>query len=335
MLRAVAERDERWIGAFIFAVSTTGVACQPGCPSRRAHPEHLHFFATLTEAQAAGYRPCRRCCPDGRPDPPWLPDLLHLVDRQPPRPLSDAALRQAGFDPVVVRRHFQRLQGCTFHQWLRARRLATAHRHLQGGAVLDEVILQSGWDSHSGFREAFARVIGTPPGQARHGELVTTRVIDSPVGPLVTAAIDAGVILLEFGEPARLDEQTASLHRWFPGPILVGEHPHLTQLGTELQEYFAGTRREFTVPLVLRGTPFELNVWQALQAIPWGETRSYADIARAIGRPKAVRAVGSANGRNRLAIVVPCHRVVNTGGALGGYGGGLWRKRRLLEIEQA
>ncbi len=200
--------------------------------------------------------------------------------------------------------------------------------------MLDQVILQSGWDSHSGFRDAFARVIGTSPGRARHGELVTAMVIESPIGPLVTAAIDAGLVLLEFGDPDRLADQTARLERWFPGPIIVGEHPHLTQLSTELREYFAGTRREFEVPLVLRGTSFELSVWRALQTIPWGDTCSYADIARRIDRPKAVRAVGSANGRNRLAIVIPCHRVVNTGGALGGYGGGLWRKRRLLEIEQ-
>jgi len=132
---------------------------------------------------------------------------------------------------------------------------------------------------------------------------------------------------------ARLERQAPTLRRWFQGPVLAGRHRHIDQLFGELEEYFAGTRRNFEIPLVVRGSPFELAVWNALRDIPYGETCSYADVARTIGNPRAVRAVGSANGRNRLPIIIPCHRVVNTGGKLGGYGGGLWRKVRLLEIE--
>lgn len=156
---------------------------------------------------------------------------------------------------------------------------------------------------------------------------------DSPLGTMVAATVDEGVVLLEFGDIARLERQAPTLRRWFHGPVLAGQHRHLTRLFSELEEYFAGIRREFTVPLVLRGSPFELAVWNALRAIPYGTTCSYADVARVVNNPKAVRAVGSANGRNRLPIVIPCHRVVNTGGKLGGYGGGLWRKVRLLELE--
>jgi AraC family transcriptional regulator of adaptative response/methylated-DNA-[protein]-cysteine methyltransferase len=193
--------------------------------------------------------------------------------------------------------------------------------------------VQSNWESHSGFRDAFAQLVGTPPGRARTGEPVTYSIVDSPVGPLATAAVQAGIVLLEFGDLARINEQAPRLQKWFNGPLISGTYPHLDQLASELEEYFAGTRRDFTVPLVMRGSPFEMKVWQALQNIPYGTTCSYGDIARVVGSPKAVRAVGSANGRNRIAIVIPCHRVVNTGGALGGYGGGLWRKKRLLEIE--
>jgi AraC family transcriptional regulator of adaptative response/methylated-DNA-[protein]-cysteine methyltransferase len=151
---------------------------------------------------------------------------------------------------------------------------------------------------------------------------------------MVAAAVDEGVVLLEFGDLARLQRQAPLLRRWFHGPLVDGTHRHLQQLFAELEEYFAGTRHAFTVPLLLRGSPFELAVWRALQAIPYGTTCSYADIARRIGNPRAVRAVGSANGRNRLPIVIPCHRVINTGGKLGGYGGGLWRKVRLLALEE-
>lgn len=198
---------------------------------------------------------------------------------------------------------------------------------------MDTVILESGYDSHSGFRSAFARVAGRPPGGAREAEPIALRQLDSPVGPLVAGAVDSGVCLLEFGDRARVERQASRLAARFGGPIVADDHPHLDQLEGELAEYWNGSRREFAVALALRGTPFELATWDALRRIPWGETRSYGEVAEAIGNPGAVRAVGSANGRNRIAIVIPCHRVVNADGKLGGYGGGLWRKRRLLELE--
>ena len=334
MLRAVADRDQDWDGLFVFAVSTTGIACRPVCPSRRARPEHLSFFSTLDEARMAGFRPCLRCLPDSRPrEPDWLPRLATLLGSAGDSRITDADLVKAGLDPVRIRRHFRRHHGTTFHAWARGQRVATAQRRLKQGTALDRVIIESGYESHSGFREAFGRLVGAPPGQARGGEPVHAISFESPLGSLVAAAVDDGVCLLEFGDIARIEAQAPRLRRWFQGPIVAGPHPHLNQLRHELEEYFAGQRREFAVPLVVRGAPFELGVWAALQQIPFGDTRSYADIARAVDNPKAVRAVGSANGRNRLAIVIPCHRVVNADGRLGGYGGGLWRKTRLLELE--
>ncbi len=334
LLRAVSRRDPAWDGLFIVAVRTTGVACRPVCPSRRARTEHLEFFPTLDAARRAGYRPCLRCRPDRSDDmPSWWPALLRLVDSAGTARISDAMLRTAGINPVQVRRHFRRVHHTTFHAWIRARRLADAQRRLRKGERLDTVIIDSAWDSHSGFRDAFTRVVGAPPGQARHGEAITVTTWNSPLGPMVLGATDAGAVLVEFGDMTRLEKQAPSLRRWFQGPIVSGRHEHLDQLANELESYFAGNLRDFTVPLVLRGSPFELSVWEALRTIPFGETRSYSDIARVVDNPRAVRAVGSANGRNRLSVVVPCHRVVNADGKLGGYGGGLWRKVRLLEIE--
>lgn len=335
LLGAVARRDAAWDGLFIVAVKTTGIACRPTCPSRHARPENLAFFATLEAAREAGFRPCLRCRPDEHAtEPEWWARLVEMVDRAGTDRLTDADLAAAGFDPVRVRRHCRREFGTTFHAWLRARRLAAAQQRLRAGATLDAVIIDSAWESHSGFRDAFSRLIGAPPGRARDGEPVIASTVVTPLGTMVAAAVDAGVVLLEFGDIARLTAQAPTLRKWFHGPVVAGTHRHLTQLFAELEQYFAGTRDAFTVPLVLRGTPFELAVWGALQNIPYGTTCSYADIAREVDNPRAVRAVGSANGRNRLAIVVPCHRVVNTGGKLGGYGGGLWRKVRLLEIER-
>lgn len=334
LLAAVTGRDAAWDGLFVFGVRSTGIACRPTCPSRRARPEQLAFFATLDAAISAGFRPCLRCRPDEKmADPPWWPSLVALIDGAGGVRVNDSQLAARGFDPVRVRRHCRRTFGMTFHAWVRARRLADAQHMLRRGAPLDRVILDSAWESHSGFRDAFSRLVGAPPGRARDGEPVIASTWNSPLGTLVAAAVDEGVALLEFGDIARLEHQAPTLRRWFHGPVLAGQHRHLTQLFGELEEYFAGARREFLVPLVLRGSPFELAVWNALRAIPYGSTCSYADVARVIGNPRAVRAVGSANGRNRLPIVIPCHRVVNTGGKLGGYGGGLWRKIKLLEVE--
>lgn len=335
MLRAVAARDPEWDGLFVVAVRTTRIACRPTCPSRPAKPENLEFFGTLAQAEAAGYRRCLRCRPErSAAVPDWWSALTTLLHDAGDRHVSDADLRRAKIDPVAVRRHFHRKHGTTFHAWRRSQRVTKAQHQLREGAMLDEVIVQSGYASHSGFRDAFNRVVGAPPGRARQRETLIAAIIDSPVGPLMTATLDSGLVLLEFGDQQRLEEQSARLRKHFREPLVLGEHRHLDQLRTELEEYFAGARQVFTVPLQVRGTPFEERVWSALQQIPYGKTCSYVDVAEAIGSPKASRAVGSANGRNRIAIVIPCHRVVNADGKLGGYGGGLWRKRRLLELEE-
>jgi AraC family transcriptional regulator of adaptative response/methylated-DNA-[protein]-cysteine methyltransferase len=158
--------------------------------------------------------------------------------------------------------------------------------------------------------------------------------IDSPLGPLVAVAGPDGVCMLEFGEPERLEAQMATVRRWFQSDAVTGDHAHLERLRDELRAYFEGTLTRFTVPVVMPGTPFQERVWAELQRIPYGETRSYEDVARAVGVVSAPRAVGRANGSNRIAIVVPCHRVVNKDGKLGGYGGQLWRKEALLRLER-
>ncbi len=158
--------------------------------------------------------------------------------------------------------------------------------------------------------------------------------LETPLGPLVAAATDAGICLLEYSRPGRLETQMAVLRRHFGDDITQGSSSHLAALRAELEAYFAGTLREFRVPLVIAGTPFQERVWTALQAIPYGHTCSYEALATTVGAPAAQRAVGHANGQNRIAIVIPCHRVINKSGKLGGYGGELWRKQALLRLEQ-
>jgi len=222
----------------------------------------------------------------------------------------------------------------TFQAYCRARRLAGAFQQIKRGSSVTNVAGSSGFESESGFRAAFARAFGAAPRAAADGEAVTLEWLASPVGPLVAGATDAGLCLLEFSDRRMLEAQLRTLERRLGAPLVPGRHRWLDMLRTQLAEYFAGRRRAFDLPLVIRGTPFQEQVWRALLEIPYGETCSYRDIAVSVGVPGATRAVGTANGMNRIAIVIPCHRVVNADGRLGGYGGGLWRKQFLLDLER-
>lgn len=212
--------------------------------------------------------------------------------------------------------------------------MSQALLHIRDGHPLDEVALGQGYDSHSGFRDAFLRTFGQPPGQSRDADCIFISWVESPLGPLVLGATAAGVCLLEFTDRRMIEAQFTTLRKRFTCAIVPGTNRHLEKAQKELTGYFEGTTTEFTVPLVYPGTPFQQKVWRGLLAIPYGETCSYEDLAIAVGAPGAQRAVGHANGLNRIGIIIPCHRVVNKGGKLGGYGGGLWRKQYLLDLEK-
>ena len=336
MERAVDRSDASYDGIFFVAVRTTGIFCRPSCPARKPLARNREYYATAREALFAGYRPCKRCRPleaDGRP-PDWLAGLLVEVERDPVVRWRDADLRARSIDPARVRRYFRQHYGMTFQAYCRGRRLGEALTQIRNGAPLDDVALGHGYESHSGFREAFVRTFGQPPGRGRRADCTVIDWAESPLGPVLVAATAEGVCLLEFTDRRALEAQFAALRRRFAGAIVPGKNPHLDRLEGQLAEYFAGTRTEFDVPLVYPGTPFQEAVWGQLLRIPYGETRSYEDIAVAVGVPSGPRAVGRANGLNRIAIVIPCHRVVNKGGKLGGYGGGLWRKQFLLDLER-
>lgn len=337
MERAFFDGDASYDGLFVTAVRTTGIFCRPSCTARKPLPSNIEFFGSVREALFAGYRPCRRCDPARPPGaaPEWVKLLLERVEAEPARRLHDDDLRRLGVEPARARRYFVAHYGMTFHAYCRGRRLAGALRQLRGGEALDEVALGTGWDSHSGFRDAFTRTFGTPPGRGRGAACVLTASIETPLGPMIAGATDEGLCLLEFTDRRMLEAQVSRLQRLLRSPLVPGDHPLLARTREELERYFAGSLTAFTVPLVLRGTPFEERVWRELMRIPAGTTMSYAGLAARVESPGAQRAVGRANGMNRIAIIIPCHRVVNSDGKLGGYGGGLWRKHWLLEHEKA
>jgi AraC family transcriptional regulator of adaptative response/methylated-DNA-[protein]-cysteine methyltransferase len=337
MIRAFMRRDATYDGVFLTGVTTTGIFCRPSCPARKPRREHLKFFPSAREAVFAGFRACKRCRPLSHGAPAWVDRLLTAASQHALSPvgrrITDRDVRRMGLEPATVRRYFLKRYGMTFHAYARARRLSGAFQRLRAGASLDEVAMD-GFESHSGFRDAFVRTFGTAPGRSRTSDCIVVTWVETPLGPMVAGANTKGLCLLEYTDRRRLEGQIETMRTRFKCAVVPGESPIFEQLRGELAEYFRGERRDFTLPLVAPGTPFQEKVWTELLRIPCGETWSYEQLARAVGVPKGQRAVGLANGMNRIAIVIPCHRVVNKSGKLGGYGGLLWRKAALLELER-
>jgi len=306
MQRVVDRRDADFDGVFVVAVRTTGIFCRPSCPARPL-PKNRLFFPTPADALRAGYRPCKRCKPllAGGGVPDWLGRLLDRVEAVPAARLPDKELRARGVDPVAARRHFLHHFGMTFQAYCRGRRLGEAFRQLKRGQPLDTIAIDHGYESLSGFRDAFAKAFGGPPRQA-NGSCAVVSWVESPVSPLLLAATDAGLCALEFVGRTDLNGQLTDLQDTLRTPVVPGTNKHIQQATKELSEYFAGKRRDFTVPLDVKGTPFQRAVWGQLVRIPYGETCSYEDLARSVNKtPTACRAVGQANGRNRIVILIP------------------------------
>lgn len=335
MQRAYLERDASYNGLFFLGVRTTGIFCRPTCPARKPLPKNVEYFPSAQAALFAGYRPCKRCRPlEADDQPPWVAPLLAEVERDPSPRIADADLKVRGIDPATARRYFLRQYGMTFQAFTRARRLSAALGRIRENVPVDAAGFDSGYESLSGFRDGFLRTFGDTPGSRRMADCVLLSWLRSPLGPLVAGATARGICLLEFTDRRMIEAQFAAVRKQFAVPVVPGSNEHLAKLENEIASYFAGTLRDFSVPLIYPGTPFQERVWQQLLTIPYGETRSYEHLAIAVGDKKAVRAVGRANGLNRIAIVIPCHRVVNKSGELGGYGGGLRRKQFLLDLER-
>ena len=335
MLEAFLSRDASFDGIFITGVHTTGIFCRPTCPARKPKPENVSFFPTSHDALLAGYRPCRRCRPlepEGTP-PEWLHPLLDEVESDPSRRWTDADMRERGLSPERVRRWFKKHHGMTFQAYSRARRLGSALGRVREGDSVGRSALEVGYESLSGFQEAFRLYFGEPPTKLQGVTVAWVDRIATPLGPMLAAATDDRLCLLEFVDRRMLPRQVQRIRRRLKVVFAPGRNEIIERTAAQLDEYFAGDRIDFDLPIQPGGSDFQSAVWDQLLRIPAGETRCYADVAEAVGRPHAVRAVGTANGANALAIVVPCHRVVGADGRLAGYGGGLWRKKRLLELE--
>jgi AraC family transcriptional regulator of adaptative response/methylated-DNA-[protein]-cysteine methyltransferase len=336
MERAAYGRDASYDGIFYVCVRTTGIFCRPSCTARKPNKKNVVYHATVRDCLLDGFRPCKRCRPlaVGGDGAEWLAPLLAAVEREPTRRFTDADLTAMGISPHRARRYFSRNFDMTFQAYHRARRMGLALASLRGGEDCAAVAYDHSFESLSGFRDAFKRTFGEPPGRSSALQCIHTTRIETPIGPMVAAATEVGVCLLEFADRRALQRETEFLRRRLGAAFLPGRNEHLDRLRDELRAYFDGMLHSFTVPLLTPGTLFQQTVWENLRWIPSGQTLSYARLAVQIGRPGAQRAVGRANGDNRMAIIIPCHRVVRNDGTLCGYGGGLWRKKYLLDLER-
>lgn len=331
--RALLDRDPAYEGVFFVGVRTTGVFCRPTCPARKPKLENCEFFGNAKDALHASYRPCKRCRPLSHPNdtPEVVKRLVEAVEAQPEQRWRDRDFRAIGVDVSTARRLFKKRFGMTFVEYARARRMGLALDRMRNGSTVIDAQLDSGYESGSGFREAFNKTIGVPPSRTDARALSATW-LDGPLGPMLAVADDAELVLLEFVDGRGLETELRRLRENYA--IVPGRTEPIDSVERELREYFSGARDRFETPLALHGTPFQRSVWEQLRLLAPGETMSYTGLASAVGRPSAVRAVAQANGANQLAIVVPCHRVINASGELGGYAGGIPRKQWLLEHER-
>ena len=331
---ALVARDPSYEGQAYVCVRTTGIFCRLVCTARNPKRENVEFRPTVADCLDAGFRPCKRCRPLDAPTHPVIGPLLERLDAEPDRRWRESDLAALGFDPSTVRRAFRRQFGLTFLQVARARRLGDAAKRLAREDAVIEAQLDAGYDSGSGFREAVTRALGAAPAKLKGRGVLSAWWIETPIGQMIVIGDDARLHLLEFAERKALAAEIDRLRDEQGAAIVSGKTAPMEELERGLQAYFAGDGPLPDLPLGDHGTEFERTVWRALTEIPLGETRSYADIAARIGRPTATRAVARANGKNQLALLLPCHRVIGADGTLTGYAGGLWRKRWLLEHER-
>ncbi len=329
---AFAARDRAQDGAFVVAVRTTGIYCKPSCPARHPHRANVTFLADGAAAQAAGYRACLRCQPDAvaRDSRAVAAAVAAIVASEDAIRLEVLAAH-VGYAPHHFLRVFQRATGVTPAAYARALRAERAATALQRDGSVTAAIYDAGYGAASRFYADGAKRLGmSPSAWAGGGAGVTIRwaVATTSLGPLLIAATDKGLCRVAF------DEDATTLMRRFPKATIEAGGDALTALAAEVVALVDMPGRDVTLPLDVRGTAFQEAVWQALKAIPAGETRSYAELAAAAGRPGAVRAAGTACGSNPLAVVVPCHRITRSDGGLGGYAYGVERKRALLDRER-
>lgn len=336
--RAVMSRDAKCDGAFVYSVQTTGVYCRPSCAARRARPENVRFFANGREAQAAGFRACKRC----KPDQPSLLDqygvkvtkACRLIEGADTPPSLELLAEQVAMSPYHFHRIFKQITGTTPRQYAAAHRERRMRDRLQSGARITDAIFDAGYGSNSRFYEKASAVLGMKPRDYRAGGANATikfAVGECSLGSILVAQSERGICAILLGDDP--DALVRDLQDRFPRANLIGGDREFEEVVATVIGFVESPALGLQLPLDVRGTTFQQRVWRALRSIPVGKTVTYTQLAKRIGAPKAVRAVAGACASNAIAVAIPCHRVIRNDGALSGYRWGVERKRALLDKE--
>jgi AraC family transcriptional regulator, regulatory protein of adaptative response / methylated-DNA-[protein]-cysteine methyltransferase len=337
--RAVLDRDRSADGMFVYAVYSTGVYCRPSCPSRRPRRERVTFFDQAADARRAGFRACKRCIPDTIASvDPWIEKVrratVYLSNVEGHPSLARLAARLGG-SPYHLQRNFKRIVGVTPREYADACRVGVVKRRLKDGSDVTGAMLDAGYGSTSRFYERAAAKLGMSPSAYRRGGAgasIRFAIVASPLGRLLVAATERGVCSVAMGDSDEALEQR--LRREFAAATIERDASALATWTAAIVAHLEGKRPRLELPLDIQATAFQWQVWQALASIPYGETRTYKEIAREIGRPSAARAVARACATNPVALAIPCHRVVPANGDAGGYRWGIARKKKLLGRER-
>jgi AraC family transcriptional regulator of adaptative response/methylated-DNA-[protein]-cysteine methyltransferase len=339
--QAVLARDSRSNGTFVYAVRSTGIYCNPSCPSRRPQRDQVIFFPVPEAAEQAGFRPCRRCRPEETAKPESQVELVRracrYIEQSLDSPPNLAALSaQVHLSPYHLQRVFKRIMGITPRQYAEACRLGRLKAQLKDGEPVTRALYDVGYGSSSRLYERAPSQLGMTPTAYRRGGPgmhINYTIVDGPLGRLLVAATAKGVCAVSLGDNDTMLE--SALFSEYPAAEITrdGDGVNLSQWVNALMSHLNGQQPHIDLPLDVQATAFQWRVWQELQAIPYGSTRSYSQIAQALGQPKATRAVARACATNPVPLVIPCHRVVRENGTLGGYRWGLERKQQLLAQE--
>lgn len=336
LYQALLDRNINYDGQVYVGVKTTGVFCRLTCPARKPKSVNCQFLATVGQCIEAGFRACKRCrplLPIASADPA-ISTLLNALDECPEHRWCESDIAHMGFELSTIRRSFKRQFGMTFLEIARQRRLRGGFKSIAEGGKVIEAQIAARFESASAFRTAFAQLLGKAPGRLDNDPIMFADWITTPLGDMLSVSTRSHLHLLEFVDRKALKTELGKIDKLAKGKLGVGKTDVGQQVKLELHSFFNGTCADFKTPLALDGSQFTRDVWNQLTRIPPGTTCSYSEIANRVGRPTAIRAVARANGANQIALLIPCHRVIGADGSLTGYGGGLWRKQKLLEIER-
>lgn len=334
--KALLARDTTYVGIFYAGVKTTSVFCIATCRARKPKKENVVFYKTYFDALKNGFRPCKICCPteNSCETPAQVLQAIETIKNNPKEKIQDYKLREQGISPDFVRRWFKKTYGFTFHTFQRMYRINNAYKELKDGKATTKIAFDSGYESLSGFGYTFKKILGKSPSNLTAENIILINRIATTLGPMFVCATEQGICLLEFTDRRMLETEFRDLQKLLNAQIIIGENAHIIQAKKEITEYFNGERINFTIALHTPGTDFQNQVWEALLKVPFGQTSTYKKQSISIGNPKAVRAVARANGFNRVAIIIPCHRIIAENGNLTGYAGGLERKKWLINFEK-